>query len=52
MQQQKQNTSEEKIKLVQAAAKLIKEDIKAIESHAKREVGLLSNAASAVYQIL
>ena len=29
-QQQKQNTAEEKIKLVQAAAKLIKEDIKAI----------------------
>ena len=31
-QQQKQNTAEEKIKLVQAAAKLIKEDIKAIET--------------------
>ena len=31
-QQQKQNTAEEKIKLVRAAAKLIKEDIKAIET--------------------
>ena len=31
-QQQKQNTAEEKIKLVQAAAKLSKEDIKAIET--------------------
>ena len=30
--QQKQTTAEEKIKLVQAAAKLIKEDIKAIET--------------------
>lgn len=31
-QQQKQDTAEEKMKLVQAAAKLIKEDIKAIET--------------------
>lgn len=31
-QQQKQDTAEEKIKLVQAAAKLIKEDIKAVET--------------------
>ena len=55
-QQQEKNTTEEKIRLVQAAAKLIKEDIKAIQT--SHEVYLscddleLEEAASNIYQIL